>query len=50
MRRRGVQSPNKADALMLSFSLPDYIFAKKRVKDPYEEELEGFRPPSWMAA
>jgi hypothetical protein len=50
MKRRGMESPNRADALMLSFAKEDYIFAKKRVKDPYEEEINGFRPSSWMSS
>jgi phage terminase large subunit len=50
MRGRGMESPNKADALMLSFAIPDYVFSKKRVKDPYDEEIEEFRTKSWMSA
>jgi len=50
MKKRGLHSPNKADSLMLSFYMPDYVFAKKRPKDPYEEDIDGFRPSSWMSA
>lgn len=36
MKRRGVASPNKADALCLSYYLPDSVFAEvKATKDPY---------------
>jgi hypothetical protein len=50
MKRRGMESPNRADALMLSFAMDDIMFAKRRVKDPYEEEIKEFRPSSWMSA
>lgn len=50
MKRRGLHSPNKADALALTFNLPDYVFAKKKAKDPYDEEDEQKRDVTWMAA
>ena len=53
MRRRGVSSPNKADALVLSFYFNDKSYRTKVANDRYErgriKEMNRFPEDEWMA-
>jgi len=53
MRKRGMASPNKADALVMRFYFNDSVYRKKRVEDKYERDRmkkkKRIRSDSWMA-
>ena len=51
MKKRGIESPNKADALCLTYSMSDTMFMPP-VRDPYDEEetAEIFTEDSFMGA
>jgi hypothetical protein len=48
MRKRGVKSPNRADALMMTMYYQDSIF-RPTWKDAYADEPE-FRRGGWMSS
>ena len=54
MRNRGVQSPNKADALVLTFYFNDRSYRKRVEEDAYsrarmKQQKRMSREDSWMS-